>query len=550
MEAFATRKGQALLIYLVCHPKPIPRDLLTGMFWPDSPETAARNSLRHTLSDLRKQFGAFLQSDRQTVEFVRHPPVRLDLDDFLAAERLIQTGASLTEPEANRLETALACYTGEFLAGLNLSDAPAFEEWQFMQCEHLRKLALRGLSLLTDYFIETGEVRRGLAASQRLLALEPWQESAYQQRMLLLVQNGERNAALQLYELCKQTLAAEFGLPPTAQTTGLYEQIVAGVFDPPHGAEHLTAGSLATPSPARGPAGNAVLIAAKIARPGYTTAMVNRPRLYRRLDAWRRVRALAIYAPAGYGKSSLVSRWLDVAGLTGQAGWLNLDEADADPMRFVFYVAAALETVRPGMLGLVKPILAAPQGDPACALHHLLTAFETLVPDTAAEQDVLLVLDDLQRVQAPEVDALLQQLLEQGPAALHILLLARQRTDLRLARLYAQEMLTHLGADEMRFTEEEVAAYLAAKGFDAPAALAVAELTRRSEGWVTALQLAVLLLPHPGDVGELVNALHGTRDWLVEYLVDEVLARQPPELQQFLLKPPSWTNSLRRSAPR
>ncbi len=548
---FAMRKSQALLIYLLCNERPIPRDLLVAMFWPDKSEADARNNMRRVLSDLRRQFGEFLRSDRQTIEFVRRPPFWLDVDDFLAGQRLLRTGVSLTERDVDRLEAALRLYGGEFVAGLNLSEAPAFEDWLLMQREYLREQALAGLGALTEHFIQTGQVRRGLASSQQLLALEPWQESAYQQRMLLLAWNGERTAALQLYGVCKQVLVDEFGLPPNAEITDLYRRIKAGALEPPPPSvraaarptdepEHLERppadDSRDAPPPDSGHAATPLLLSGKVAHPGYTTAMLDRPRLYRRLDDWRNVRGLAIFAQAGYGKSSLVSRWLDISGLRKQAAWVNLDEGDADPARFVYYVAAALETVRPGALELVQPILTDQQGGPTRGLYHLLSAFDTLAPPAAAQRDVILVLDDLQRVQSPAVDALLLTMLEHGPPTLHLILLARHRTELRLARLRAQEKLAFLSVDDLRFTEDEVAAYLSSKGFDATTEAEVAKLTRRSEGWVTALQLAVLSLRHPGDVGELLDALQGEHDWLADYLVGEVLDRQTPELQRFLLE--------------
>ena len=132
--------------------------------------------------------------------------------------------------------------------------------------------------------------------------------------------------------------------------------------------------------------------------------------------------------------------------------------------------------------------------------------------------------------------ALIATCLEHGPADLHFILLARRRTALPLARLVAHGKIVALDAEDLRFTEEEVAAYLQSRGFLPPTGAELAELTVRSEGWITALQLAVLALRERSAVHDLLDVLHGANTWLADFLTDEVLDRQPPELRHFLLQ--------------
>ena len=289
------------------------------------------------------------------------------------------------------------------------------------------------------------------------------------------------------------------------------------------------------------------LLTAKLNRPRLAGAMIERPRLYAQLDRWCAVRAVVIHAPAGFGKSSLVNRWLETAGLVARTAWLNLDEDDADPARFVEAVAATLEPLYPGVLAQVRPMLADMQGGPARAWRRLLGAIQAgsakapaadASEDGAASShdDVLLVLDDLHRAQSDAVDELLLTLLESGPPSLHLVLLTRRRGSLRLARFHAHGELITLAADDLRFTDDEVADFLAAKGFATATDQELATVTARSEGWVTALQLATLSLRRPGDMRALLDALHGDRDWLSEFLAGEVLERQPPALKRFLLE--------------
>ncbi|MCB0158874.1 MAG: hypothetical protein KDD83_12140 [Caldilineaceae bacterium] len=280
-----------------------------------------------------------------------------------------------------------------------------------------------------------------------------------------------------------------------------------------------------------------MVLKAKITQPAYPDGVVPRPRLFARLAAWRDMRAVVIHAPSGYGKSTLISHWINTVGLTHQTAWLSLDTDDGDPHQFVNHFAAALETIVPGAVATVDAVLADRQGDPARALHKLLVALEEeSAPKQDTESHILVVLDDLQRVPSAAIDPLLLRILEQGPRRLHLALLSRRHTSLPLARLYAQQALLVLGIDELRFSVAEVQEYLHAQGYTTSDAAAVAQLTARSEGWITALQLCVLSSPTRGDVATLIAALERGDEWLTRYAVDEVLHQQPAHLRAFLLQ--------------
>lgn len=272
----------------------------------------------------------------------------------------------------------------------------------------------------------------------------------------------------------------------------------------------------------------------RISIPTYAATVIDRPRLYQRLDAWQTLRALAIHAPAGYGKSSLVSRWLDARNLAANTVWLALAEDDNDPRFFVQHLALALARLLPDAPSLIQPILQAGPETPARAMQHLCAALDAAT--AAANQPTLLVLDDLHFITTPAVHALLATCLEHGPPLVHYILLARRRAGTPLARLVAHGKVVTLEADDLRFTAAEVAAYLERQGFQPPTAAELEELTRRSEGWITALQLAVLALRRRATVHDLIDELHGSDAWLADFLTDEVLDRQPPALRDFLLQ--------------
>ncbi len=281
-----------------------------------------------------------------------------------------------------------------------------------------------------------------------------------------------------------------------------------------------------------------MLLTAKITKPNYVPGIIDRPRLYRQLDRWQEFRAVVIRAPAGYGKSTLASRWIDISGLDGRAAWFSLDEDDSSPYQFIHAVAAALDSCHPGLLASVQPALKDVQGSAQRALMRLLAVLEedSSPPSPTAGQDLLLVLDDLQRVESPEIASLILKVLEYGPDNLHLLLLARQRGELSLARLYAHGAILALDKQDLRFTEEEVQAYLWEQGFPTASAADAAQLTMRSEGWVSSLHLAILSLRERGSIPELLRALHGDREWLADFLAEEVLDRRRPDLRLFLLQ--------------
>lgn len=279
-----------------------------------------------------------------------------------------------------------------------------------------------------------------------------------------------------------------------------------------------------------------MLLTSSITKPTYPAAIVDRPRLYRQLDRWRDVRGIAVHAPAGYGKSSLISRWIDVSELEEQAAWFTLDESVGNPRDFVHGFAAALEKVQPGLLSAACPILEDAEGSAERVLARLLTILEEgLAAPDAGSQHLLLVLDDLHRIHSAEIDTLLLTILQHGPSRFHLVLLARQRTDLPLARLIAHEQVVLLTKEDLRFTEAEVRELLEQQGFAPPSDSTVAQLAQRSEGWVTALKLAMLSTLNRGAPESLVAALQSERSWLTEYLIEEVLRQQTPDVRTFLL---------------
>lgn len=226
LTGFATAKAQALLFYLAMTQRVHTRDVLASLFWCDMPDRPAKKNLRNTLPNLRALVGTHLIITRHSVAFNRASPYRLDVEVFRSALAVSSTANNL-----QALYAALALYRDDFLVGFYVRGAPAFEEWVLMEREYLRTVAIDGYTALAQQCIEQHAYELGLAATQRLLALDSWRENAHQYRMLMLAHTGQRSAALAQYNICRTTLADAFDVEPLAETTALYEQIKSGMFE-------------------------------------------------------------------------------------------------------------------------------------------------------------------------------------------------------------------------------------------------------------------------------------------------------------------------------
>ena len=237
-----------------------------------------------------------------------------------------------------------------------------------------------------------------------------------------------------------------------------------------------------------------------------------------------------ISAPAGFGKTTLVGNWIE--GNNIPAAWISLDEGDGDPARFLTYLVAALQTL---ISGVGDSVLAALQSSQTVSPNDLLTTLLNELNST--EDDFILVLDDLHAVNSRAVGELLSLLVEHMPPAMHLVITTREDPALPLARLRARNQLTEVRAADLRFTEDEAAAFLnQVMGLNLSTEN-IAMLENRTEGWVAGLQLAALSMQgHASrDITEFIRSFSGANQFVLDYLLEEVLKKQPEALQGFLL---------------
>jgi LuxR family maltose regulon positive regulatory protein len=261
--------------------------------------------------------------------------------------------------------------------------------------------------------------------------------------------------------------------------------------------------------------------------PGRRREAVARPRLVGRVGTGARLTLVS--APAGFGKTTLVTEWLAEAGRPAVA-WVSLDERDNDPGTFWTYVVTALQGATDAVGADALGLLEAPQPPIEAVLVSLVNDLDGL------PGEVVLVLDDYHLVESPEIHDGMAFLIEHLPARVQLVLATRVDPPLPLARLRARGELVEVRSSDLRFTRAEAADFLSGPMGLALTSDDVATLAERTEGWAAALQLAGLSLQDREDPGAVVARFAGDDRFVVDYLAEEVLARQPADVRDFLLE--------------
>ena len=272
------------------------------------------------------------------------------------------------------------------------------------------------------------------------------------------------------------------------------------------------------------------ILATKLYIPLSRPRVVSRPHLIERLnEGLQRAPGLTlISAPAGFGKTTLVSEW--ITNCKRPAVWLSLDEGDNDPARFLTYLIAALQRLAPNLGAQLLDVLQTPQPPPPDSiLTNLLNEI------TAISKNFILILDDYHMIDSKVVDHALTFLIEHQPPQMHMVITTRQDPDLPLARLRARGQLTELRASDLRLTQAEAAEFLNQVMGLKLSKEDIAALETRTEGWIAGLQLAALSMQGKLDSASFIQSFTGSHHFVMDYLVEEVLQRQPESVQTFLL---------------
>jgi LuxR family transcriptional regulator, maltose regulon positive regulatory protein len=274
---------------------------------------------------------------------------------------------------------------------------------------------------------------------------------------------------------------------------------------------------------------NVPILATKLHIPPPRTRSVPRPRLIERLNASLDRKLTLISASVGFGKTTLASEW--VASCGRAAAWLSLDKEDNDLTRFLTYLVAALQTIAKGVGGGVVSALTSTQPP---ATQSLLTGL--LNDISALPHKIVLVLDDYHVIDSKPIDDTLTFLLEHLPPQVHLVIATRENPQFPLGRLRARGLLTELRATDLRFTPDEAATFLNQVVGLGLSADDIAALESRTEGWIAGLQLASLSMQGRKDMSAFIRAFAGDNRYIVDYLLEEVLQRQPDHVRSFLLQ--------------
>jgi LuxR family maltose regulon positive regulatory protein len=332
--------------------------------------------------------------------------------------------------------------------------------------------------------------------------------------MRLYWETGQRPQALRQYNTYQELLQRELGIEPLKETQDLYRRILQTETSPTTSSSLVLTSRLTPPTP--------------------SSESLPRSRLFSLLDRGLTVRLTLLSAPPGYGKTTLLAQWLVNRSQSDDpqeklvTAWYKVDEADNTPSTFIEGLTAAVAQSHPAM---GQPLqdqihdLLNLQGDPRQAIVPLVSALASLKPTS-----FIIVLDDLERLVHPDSHKVLEYLVEHLPTNGHLYLLTRVDPDLPLSRLRVRGQLLELRAAELRFTDEEITAFLKRCPALNLSPAEVAELTTRAEGWVAPMWLAANAL------SRFTSSLDDVWEGLFAYIRDEVLATQTPAIRAFLLR--------------
>ena len=527
------RQRALLALLALQRGQPVSADRLIDLLWGDGQAANPANALQAQIGQLRRTFGPAAILTTEAGYALTAGPGEVNIVRF---EQLVAKGQRLAAdgemaPAAAVLGEALRLRRGEPLAEFTYAG--------FFDAERTRLDELTLVAIESRAGADLGLGRYGeLAAELETLCREhPLRERLWELLILALYRSGRQAEALRAYTEIRDRLVGELGIDPGPPLRELQARILAQ--DPSLGPASPAPAQVVAPPEAAGHLRDSLvpapLLETKLYVPRSRRALVPRPRLSERLDQGTASKLTLVSAPAGFGKTTLLTEWL-AAGPAAPAderlvAWLSLDRGDNDPVSFWTYVIAALRTVASGVGDSALALLQAPRSPP---IETVLTALLNDLGATAG--DIVLVLDDYHVVDARDVQDGMAFLLDHLPPQLHVVIAGRADPALPLARLRGRGELVEIRAAELRFTPDEAAAYLTEMMGLRLTAGDVAALEARTEGWIAALQLAALSMQGRDDVAGFIAGFAGDDRYVVDYLVEEVLQRQPDRVQAFLLQ--------------
>lgn len=528
------RKSLALMVFLRTADHDYSRESLAALFWPEYDQRHALANLRRALSSLNKSLqGELLEADREKIGLTDRSQIWLDVDEFFKLLTTVKNHSHMDNqscPECLRfLEEAVQLYRGNFLEGFNLSDCPAFDEWEIIQGENIRQEFAYALESAAEACKANSNWEQAITYARKWVALGQLNEPAHRLLIYLQWQAGQRSASLRQYDDLVKLLQDELGQKPEPETTDLYYKIRDGIAAPKVNRE------TDYPKQSPDPQFAEPLLKTKLYIPSSRRQKVYRYHIIHKLDQIEQYSLAILSAPAGFGKTTCLVEWACQTALP--VGWYSLDSEDNEIVRFLAYLIAAFDSIQSGVGIKAQSLLKVSQSaSPQLVLTYLLHELEELPTPS------ILVLDDYQFISAEAIHNAVDFILENLPPNVHLIIATRADPPLRLARFRSQEQLLEIRAHDLRFTTDEALEFLT-RIMELPlTAEDVSLLNQRMEGWVVGFQMAAIALQSRGtslkrsDVSQFIQSFSGSHRYILDYLTEEVLSRQPKIVNEFLLK--------------
>ncbi len=522
------RKALALLVYLRMAEYDHSRESLAALFWPEYNQQRAQANLRRVLSSLNKSLlGDMLLADREKINLKDSKDIWLDVEQFQYLRSAPKKHAHPKEhicPDCLRsLEEAVQIYRGDFLAGFNLGDCTEYDEWQFLQGEGLRQDLAGTLQRLVEGYAAIADWDRAILHARRWVALDRLHEPAQRSLISLYSQAGQYSASLRQYEELTRLLRDELGEQPHPETVALVEKLRNEPKATNQGNLKDSPTEAVLVSRASEP-----LLRTKLYIPSSRREQVHRQHLIGTMNRIDQYPLVVLSAPAGFGKTTTLVEWVAQTALP--IAWYSLDSDDNDARRFLNYLIAAFESVHKDVGSEARTLLHASRSTPLpLVLTHLIHDLEE------PSNPFVLVLDDYQLITAQAIHDMVSYLLEHLPPHIHIILATRADPPLKLSRLRSKGELLEIRTNDLRFNTREAYEY-----FNLIMGLPLTEdeiirLNNKIEGWIVGLQMAALSMRDNVNLSGFIESFSGTNRYILDYLLEEVLAGQPAEIQRFLL---------------
>ncbi|UCC17211.1 MAG: hypothetical protein JSU58_01295, partial [Dehalococcoidales bacterium] len=278
------------------------------------------------------------------------------------------------------------------------------------------------------------------------------------------------------------------------------------------------------------------LLTTKLYVPPIRPRLVSRPRLLDRLDESLNNNLILVSAPAGFGKTTLLSEWVRHIQPITRTAWISLDEGENDPVRFWDYYIAGLKTVEPTIGDMALELLHSPQ-TPTSQSLPIESVLTSLINElNSIESNLIIVLDDYHVITSQSVHDGVTFFLDHIPPQIHLIIASRADPPLPLTQYRGRGTMLEIRTDDLRFRFSEATTLLQQLQNMKLSPENVRILNQCTEGWVTGLKMAALSIPRQENITEFLSTFSSSQRYIMDYLVEEVLKRQTDKIQDFLLK--------------